>query len=416
MMTVRPNKPIFSVENSLFLLCLRRTQDEATQGMIRECCAGNLDWDYVLQESNRQCVGCLLFRALSAACPDRVPLEIMSIFKTQYDHNIAHNLKLTAELVRLITAFNERGIEAILYKGPIQASEIYGNLALRQICDLDFIIHRDDQERVFDLLLKKGYQPWGGVRKEDLQARLNDRSVYDLAYVHQETKIGVEIHWQVLRSHSELGVNGDFLWRQAKPTRVGGVNTLRFSPEVRFLLMCLHNEKHQWQYIKFLCDIAWILERQESIDLDKVISVSSDVGRENIILKDLFLAHTLFDVPLSAEFLARLNAMPQIKMECSLIHFQLLRVGFALPFYSEWLDVIRSPRYLGRLPDKLSGRLRYFFNYLRVILTPQCEDRKIRANPLPSQLNFVYVIARVLRFAKYWTYNHHLNKRNGTLH
>jgi hypothetical protein len=87
-----------------------------------------------------------------------------------------------------------------------------------------------------------------------------------------------------------------------------------------------------------------------------------------------------------------------------------------LPFYSEWLELLGNQQYLGIHFNKFGERLKYVFDYVRVILSPQYEDRKFYVTPLPRQFKFAYVLARIFRFVKYWTYTHHVNKRRGMIH
>ena len=55
---------------------------------------------------------------------------------------IAHNLSLASELAELLELFERSGVNAMPFKGPAWTKALYGNLANRQIRDLDIFVDR----------------------------------------------------------------------------------------------------------------------------------------------------------------------------------------------------------------------------------------------------------------------------------
>ena len=98
----------------------------------------------------------LLYYQLSTICPESVPGALLNRLKTRFQANLAHNLFLTAELLKLLSLFENHGIPAVPFKGPVLASSVYGNLSLREFSDLDILIHREDFNKAKDLLLLAG--------------------------------------------------------------------------------------------------------------------------------------------------------------------------------------------------------------------------------------------------------------------
>ena len=144
-------------EAELLLWCARtciNSEAEQIKALLKE----NINWDYLLRTALWHGVAALLYCSLNATCPEAVPKAILDQLR-DYFHNLARrNLFLTRELLKLLNLFQAHEIPAIPYKGPVLAASAYGNLALRQFCDLDILIHKQDALRVKSLLLNQGYR------------------------------------------------------------------------------------------------------------------------------------------------------------------------------------------------------------------------------------------------------------------
>ena len=105
---------------------------------ISELVAGGLDWQRLWKLSQRNGLSALLYFHLNRICAASVPSAQIDFLRDYFQKNSAFGLLLTGELVRLLKSFAENGIKAVPYKGPAIAVKLYGNLALRQFCDLTF--------------------------------------------------------------------------------------------------------------------------------------------------------------------------------------------------------------------------------------------------------------------------------------
>jgi hypothetical protein len=76
-----------------------------------------------------------------------MPAEWLARLRMQYMMNAARNMKMTAELLRILDALKEAGIKAMPLKGPVLAQQLYGDVALRQFSDLDILVAREDANK-----------------------------------------------------------------------------------------------------------------------------------------------------------------------------------------------------------------------------------------------------------------------------
>jgi len=83
----------------------------------------------------------------------------------------ARNRALAAELGELLRLFEESGIRALPFKGPVLALDLFGDLALREFVDLDILVPAGEILRATDLIEARGYEPLYRVGRARLDAR-----------------------------------------------------------------------------------------------------------------------------------------------------------------------------------------------------------------------------------------------------
>lgn len=401
----------FCPEHRLLLLLLSPRKDDEAIGEIRTLCGQNLDWQYIVQKAELHSVAGLMAWVIGRLRLESIPSDFSARLQMHYRENVMRNMVLTREMRNMLHLFKAHAIDSIVYKGPLQASEIYGNLGLRHLCDLDLIVRRQDLKKTIDVLLGNGFSLCKPTTLGEIDRMLEDRSAYECSFVNRTSGAFVEIHWQVLRRHSEMGVDADYIWRHALPVTVGGIETFSFSNEIKFFLSCLHNEKHGWGEFKFLCDIAWMLASPDLVNVEAVMEEARRIDREKTVLKTILLANRLFGVPVSEAVGRRIEADNRLKMETALHHYQIFKNVFCIPSYSGWLNVLDDAAYLEPAGCGKRNGQGSMLNYFRAILAPQYEDHKKFPEPLPKSLEVLYVVSRVMRHLKYWMYNHHVNNR-----
>ena len=132
---------VLSPEAQLLLACARRTADREA---VRRCLAAVTAWDAVFTLAEGHAVAPLVACQLSANASDLVPEDTLAAFNTARHRCAMRNLAMLNELVRVTSALREAAVEAISYKGPLLARDLYGDLSLRESADLDLVIRHND--------------------------------------------------------------------------------------------------------------------------------------------------------------------------------------------------------------------------------------------------------------------------------
>jgi hypothetical protein len=222
---------------------------------------GPEDWRGLVALAARQRVRPLLFRRLAASdTGDRVPQDVLAALRSNCRAIARRTLALHAELVRVVRALGSQGIPVMLLKGAHVATAVYGDLALREMGDLDLMVRREQLARATDVVLGLGYasgKPFSIER--------------DVAVSHHVSRLlkppglTVEMHWTLAPPRRPFSIDPSSLWERAVPVRVPGAGALALSDEDLLLHLCLHTSyQHGFEFgLRSLWDIAHLLRQPE---------------------------------------------------------------------------------------------------------------------------------------------------------
>ena len=145
-MAPSPAEPRFeSAEAELLLRCAHLALAPGERARIARLAEGVLDWEALLALAESHAMLPLLHRHL-AAVPG-VPKAALVELWGRHEATARNNRAMARELGRVLDALDAIGVAAIPYKGPTLAFSVYGDIALRDFCDLDIVIRPRDVPR-----------------------------------------------------------------------------------------------------------------------------------------------------------------------------------------------------------------------------------------------------------------------------
>jgi len=154
-LSVKPN----AIEQEFILACAAAAYDEAARAQFRRLAQRGLNWKYVLTTSELHGVLPLLRARIDEYGAGIVPESVSHELNRACLANAARNLALTGELLSILALFDAEGIEAVPFKGPVLAEELFGTVSMRQFCDIDILVKPEAVLRARDLLAARGYTP-----------------------------------------------------------------------------------------------------------------------------------------------------------------------------------------------------------------------------------------------------------------
>jgi hypothetical protein len=386
-------------EAELLLLCSRVQLKPDKVQRLRDLLEEKIDWNYLAQQAFYHGMIPLLVRNLSLVCPDGIPKATLNQLRDCSNGVARSNLRLTGELLHLLNLFREHGIRALPLKGPSLAVLVYQNLALRHFSDLDVLIPREDMLKAKELLIQQGYRP--NLKLTASQESDYLQSHHDYKFIRATDGTVVEIQWGITESLFCFPLDFDDLWERRETLPLAGVELFSLGLEDLLLLLCVHGAKHRWEQLKWICDIAEIVDAyRQKIDWGKVLDRARVLGGERMLLLGLFLAHDLLGADLPTETLKKIAGNPGIKCLTVKVRDGLFRevsnpvgLGDEAPFFY-WK--VRE-----RLRDKLKVLWKYFPVYLLRAVIPNKKDYAFLQ--LPSFLFSSYYFIRPVRLLwEYW--------------
>lgn len=289
--------PASRPESQLLLCCARTALDQAQQARARALASGELNWPDFLAAALRHGVGPLVWKSLSAACPDVVPAEIRRTLQLHYHANALRNQAAVKELVELLAILETRGVAAFALKGPALAVQAYGDIALRQFSDLDLFVQSNDFAAAASMLAANGYRPDAAEQVE-----------HHATFRHPHRVCPVELHWAFVPSCWHCNFDYPGIWRRLQPLHVEGTTVRSPATDDLLLFLCVHAAKHCWRRLEWLCGVSELVRRAEELDWDRALHQARACGMQRLLDVGLRLARDLLDVPLPRQVQDRIEA------------------------------------------------------------------------------------------------------------
>ncbi len=394
--------PITNPETELILCCARTELDDRTTHQIQTLLEQKLDWQRVIEIAIEQGVLPLVYYNLNRGFGDRLPSEVLAQLARYFQANTQRNLLLTAELIKILKALAKDGIDGISFKGPTLAATAYGELALRQFCDLDLFIEEQNSLKVVDILVDLGYQlpdPIAGLEKRPYMAYKQfleseeTQKKYNL--FHPQKKITIDLQWSLTERRIDRFFPVDFEHLNANPSYITLANTdiQQFSPEDMLLYLCFHGSKHCWSELKWICDVAEFVRSSQEIDWQLVSSQAQAWKVERMLSLGLFLVEDILKIELPEIAKQNIEIQPEIVALAGKV-----KQGI----FDRPLTETEKIAFRFKLRNKLSEQVFYLAD---ILFTPTAKEWEFLPFTLPKSISFLYRTLRPYRLIRESLFN-----------
>src|SRR6516165_7608363 len=287
---------MFPLEFQLLLYCAR---SEPASGPIKRLVDQSaIDWGKLLALADQHRVRPLLLQSLKVVCWDAVPPSIRLELEGFCKSNAQKNLLLALELLRLLRRFNENEVPVAAFKGPILAEAVYGDLSLREFCDLDLLIREQDLTKAEDILLACGY----AAQFPDRDYRTAFLS-YHGQYAFRRGQSDLDLHWQFSQDGVVFPLQAAEVWPRLTGETVAGRTVPSLAHDDLALFLAAHGTKEGWRRLLWLCDFAEFLRRYQDLDWIAILERAQRGHSSRQLLLAIELAATMLDAPAPAELL-----------------------------------------------------------------------------------------------------------------
>ena len=328
----------------------------------------------------------LVFNHLRTTFAEFVPPAPLRKIREDFQHNAARNVMLATELCGVFEEFEARGIEALAYKGPAMAIQVYGDLSLRSFVDLDLLIRPDDAALAGSFLTARGYHPH--LDLTPAQELMLFRSECDRVYLREGRNIVLELHWAVAPPFFGVRVDIEQVMAECVQIKMCGRKVNVPSAEMLLLLLCVNGTKDLWTVLEPVSSLNELIRGSHHLDWARVITLGRDAGVLRMLHLGLSLARDIFDLSLPEEVIASFAADQRVKQLAGEARGRLTENDKPLP------GLIEKTSFRVRSREHTRDKLRYCT--LRA-LTPTYRDC---STELPASLSFLYYGLRPLRLLR----------------
>lgn len=305
---MRLKNSTFKISNEIKLIfyCARVEMDAQIQSRVKELFASPIDWDRVIERAAFHSVASLIYFNLNKLNLNSkvIPQEIISKLKNYYYATLVRNMQFWTEMQKILNALKQSKIQAIPIKGIILCENLYHNLGLRPMVDIDLLIREDNLSAFEEAVSRLGY-------RKELQGHTEDyyRKYHcNLIFRKENSNFLVEAHW----SFSFPRPNKIFfskLWERGRQKEINGVKMYALSAEDTLFCLALHLRGHtRFLILRHICDIYELLEQfGNDFDWDYVV----DEAEKNRIKSNLYFAlsaaNELLDASVPESILERIR-------------------------------------------------------------------------------------------------------------
>lgn len=256
-----PSRPAASLDWQALLRLARPALSPPHRAWLDQH-AARLDWPSLLRLADRQGLGPLVWSHLLAT-PEWGSGAARAHAELEYMRNTQRSLRMAARAMELVDALGQAGIDAIPFKGPFLAAQVYGDLARRLCADIDLLVRAPELDRAERVLEGLGYS--ARLSLSPTQRRLLVRDTYEFT-LSAAGYHPLELHWRVVPRSFAPFVEHERLWEDREVVRAGHQTVRTFSAENLFLVMAMHAAKHGWRRLEGVTALAGILDRRPSLE------------------------------------------------------------------------------------------------------------------------------------------------------
>lgn len=257
--------------------------------------SSSLDWANLLALANDQGLLPLLTQKLSHAESGVVPPDAQQNLKSFFREQMVFDLRVLAEMYRVLDRFAAQGIAVMVTKGPVLALRCYGFSFARQYTDLDFVLRDADVLRATETLISLGYDakvPPSAVRA--------NKPAGEYAFTQLATKLLVELHTEKTFRYYPKPLSVERLLSRKASVRSGEQDVPALSVEDELLLISIHGAKHFWERMLWIADVAALITHNP-IDWDRAMAITRAVDAQRMLRLALLLAVNVAGASLPAE-------------------------------------------------------------------------------------------------------------------
>ena len=349
-----------------------------------------LDWAVVQSQARRHGIEAMVHQHIhgDARVPADVRRALAASSRTTAHFNM-HRLHVLLDLLRRCENANCR---AVPFKGAVLAQRYYGNLAFRRFADLDVLVAPADLPRVQAILETMGF---ASLRTAEGEAEVLNAQM-GVEMHRAADQVMVELHTALLNKTLSYDLDTASVLRRAPLVSVGGQRIRTMQPNDLLLYLCAHGTKHHWARLKWVADVAHVLQQHSELDAEALCRRARALHCERVLLLGVHVAARWLEAPLAPAFQSAIESDPTVGELARFIETEWLCTDAGLDRTIRWQQV----HFFARTRRRWRDAWPMWAEYLRRSVEPSAQDRAFA--DLPRPLTPLYALVRPVRVLRDW--------------
>jgi hypothetical protein len=281
----------------LLCQCCRLSHAVPANGRIDEF----QDWDALLRLASHHRVLPAVYLALKGR--GDIPGSILSALDARFSRHVQRALRFSALLMEVSGQLQKCGVTFLCHKGPALAQTLYGDVAMREFGDLDFLVRAKDVQQAGAAMAEIGLT--NKLALSPRQGREYLRTGYEYVFGTAREPNLVEIQWQLLPRFYSADLELEEFFQRSVELSLEGADLRTPCDEDHLLLLCVHAAKHGWSQLGMVRDISTLADR--GLDWNFILHEASRLGLKRILDISLKLGERLLGLKVPGEISAELK-------------------------------------------------------------------------------------------------------------
>ena len=280
-----------SIEYQILLAAGHIDPDADQQAQLRKLVAGKFDQEGLIRLARKEGMSGLLYKGLKkAGILGYLGHRQLQHLQSFYYRTVQHNLNTIRKLKEILGRSNEIGIQVVLLQGIALFEQVYNDIGLRPLTDIDLWVLPEKRDAFDTLLTQLGYHPdpvYPGTFKKD-------RTIVDInSHILWADRIRSR---QGLLAKSQYAIHDDIDILRFEGQPAGCLNAVD-----QVLYLSLHAFKHCASRLIWLVDIKELIVDWQITDWKALFDRAAELGQTHIVYDMLYLLKHLFHLQMPVE-------------------------------------------------------------------------------------------------------------------
>jgi hypothetical protein len=270
---------VSSIEQRILACASGLDTDPARKRRLRSLMSNGVDVDSLIKTSVKEGMAGFLYRNLmKAGIFESLNPQQKQRLESLYYQTVQFNLRLIYDMRKILKQLNEREIHVVLLKGMALLHQLYDDIGVRPLTDIDLWVLPRDYSALTSILRSQGYQR---------------NPLYPNTFRKGKTILDLNTHplgADRIKTRAFLITRDqEHIYHAARTTRIDGHRALCLNPYDQVLLLGLHLLKHSASRLIWLVDIKCLVCGWKNSDWDALIGRARELGLKRTLAYIFFL-------------------------------------------------------------------------------------------------------------------------------